>query len=859
MSATQSSKENGTLIDEQGHIRWERKSPLRANSNTALNLEDFSPRGKEIAKQLIMRPHTKGSRACRLCRDQKRRCSGEQPCRLCIKKNCECIFEPFIANNQSSPSSPMQKVPTLPVPQQQQQQQQHRTQPQMPAKSASSSSLMDHSRTVSDSEALYTSNGNGNGQTAIPSSSSMSNIGPMRTQKSISQVRTNPFGNAQSPPESHNLAGRPSGHSTEPSSSPRPRQPLTSWHSRSPFNIPTHPSNPYAGRSPHGSSLPGSTTMHALPPPTLPYYPQPYHHSHSGRTPTSSSHTDSPDNRAANVQSNSGVLFAASIAADLGAKPSNGRDEGPFIAWNLGLRNACSTSSAQPQPWSQIIHRREMMKYLETYENVMHPIYRFINVSEIAHLVDSNQGQDHQRQGTMLDAIVCGIAAIGSLFSESKDMTMEIALEQNVRVILDAHAEDEHHLPETACAWLLRTLYLRASKVPHACWHASCIVMHACERARLHIEETVVYMKNTGSSPVLDPRRTYHVAKLLNTWISFELGRTHVSLARASTILPDMSNVGSESSVTMLHLFDLSLNLEPSATPSHERLLDILQEVVNVHCPSPVVVLSQAMVVLSIVRRLRFGLGLQLSTDTTALILSIGQKGMACTNEILNTNGGPWWHLATLPYQVLCTVMALNTRKALTLVPTVMETIKNAHSRYPTQMMDRILKRSLALVHALHKHKLDDARLLSKALGRTTTGTEGAVDRSGTGTAAAVGNSPSSQIVSRSSPNGIVAGTGNGHLRSHTDQELPPHLIRQKLFTSNTASGGVANNNENTPPITSANGNPVEKSTSGRAGSGSGMVWEGKRIDLEDWLVNIDWDSIMQNTEPTFFDTTGTV
>ncbi|PWN31592.1 uncharacterized protein FA14DRAFT_158408 [Meira miltonrushii] len=739
----------------------------------------------------------------------------------------------------------------------------------MPAKAASSSSSMDHSRAVSDSEALYTSNGVGNGHPSISSSSSMSNIGPMRTQKLTSQIRTNPIGTAPTPPDTHNH-GRPSAHSTEPASSPRPRQPLPSWHSRSPFNIPSHPSNPYAARSPHGSSLPGSTTMHALPPPSLPHYHQSHHHSHSGPTPGgSSAHTDSPDNRAANVQSNSGVLFAASIAADLGAKALNGRDEGPFIAWNLGLRNACSTSSAQTQPWSQIIHRRAMMKHLETYENVMHPIYRFVNVDEVAHLVDSNHGQD-QRQGTLLDAIMCGIAAIGSLFSDSKDMTIEIALEQNVRAILDAHAEDEHHLPEAACAWLLRTLYLRASKVPHACWHASCIVMHACERARLHIEETVSLMRNTGSAPVLDPRRTYHVAKLLNTWISFELGRTHVSLARASTLLPDMSNVGSESSTTMLHLFDLSLNLEPSATPSHERLLDILQEVVDVPCPSPVVVLSQAMVVLSIVRRLRFGLGLQLSTDTTALILTIGQKGMACTNEILNTNGGPWWHVATLPYQVLCTVMALNTRKALTLVPTVMDTIRNAHSRYPTQMMDRILKRSLALVHALHKHKLDDARLLSKALGRSlnerTSIAEGMGDRS-----AAVGNSPSS-IVARTPPTGGAGGVGNGHIRSHTDQDLPPHMIRQKLFSSNPSGGGNGQNanaraGSNTPGgVINANGNPVEKSTSGggggaggTGGGGSGMVWEGKRVDLEDWLVNIDWDSIMQNTEPTFFDATGTV
>jgi Fungal Zn(2)-Cys(6) binuclear cluster domain len=795
-----------------------------------------------------MRPHTKGSRACRLCRDQKRRCNGEQPCSLCIKKNCECIFEPWIGTNQPSPSS--QKVPM-------------RSEHSIHAakqSQISAKSTPDHNRTLSDSEALYTSNGNENGG---HSSSSMSNIGPMRTQKLTSQIRTNPIGNAPTPPDSHSL-GRPSTHSTEPASSPRPRQHLPSWHSRSPFNIPTHPSNPYAARSPHGSSLPGSTTMHTLPPPSLPHhYQQSHHHSHSGPTPGgSSSHTDSPDNRAANVQSNSGVLFAASIAADLGARPTNGRDEGPFIAWNLGLRNACSTSSAQTQPWSKIIHRRVMMKYLETYENVMHPIYRFINVDEVAHLVDSNHGQD-QRQGNLLDAIMCGIAAIGSLFSDSKDLTLEITLEQNVRAILDAHAEDEHHLPEAACAWLLRTLYLRASKVPHACWHASCIVMHACERARLHIEETVSIMRNTGIAPVLDPRRTYHVAKLLNTWISFELGRTHVSLARASTLLPDMSNVGSESSVTMLHLFDLSLNLEPSATPSHERLLDILQEVIDVPCPSPVVVLSQAMVVLSIVRRLRFGLGLQLSTDTTALILSIGQKGMTCTNEIINTNGGPWWHIATLPYQVLCTVMALNTRKALTLVPTIMDTIRNVHSRYPTQMMDRILKRSLALVHALHKHKLDDARLLNKALGRRlnerSSGQEGLADRSGP--ASVVGNSPSSQILARTPPNGGAGGvTENGQLRSHSDQDLPPHMIRQKLFSSNM-SGGVNNVQTGNNSIGNANGNPVEKSTSGGGGggSGSGMVWEGRRIDLEDWLVNIDWDSIMQNTEPTFFDATGTV
>lgn len=806
-----------------------------------------------------MRPHTKGSRACRLCREQKRRCNGEQPCGLCIKRNNECIFEPWTGSNQSSPP-PAQKVPVLPPPHLA-----NRTQSQMPAKSVSSSSLMDHTRTVSDSEALYTSNGAGNGHPSIPSSSSMSNIGPMRTQKLTSQIRTNPIGTAPTPPDTHNH-GRPSGHSTEPASSPRQRPPLSSWHSRSPFNVNSHPANPYAARSPHGSSLPGSTTMHALPPPSLPHYHQSHHYSHNGPTPGgSSAHTDSPDNRAANVQSNSGVLFAASIAADLGAKASNGRDEGPFIAWNLGLRNPCSTSAAQTQPWSQIIHRRAMMNHLETYENVMHPIYRFINVDEVAHLIDSNHGQD-QRQGTLLDAILCGIAAIGSLFSDSKDMTVEIALEQNVRAILDAHAEDEHHLPEAACAWLLRTLYLRASKVPHACWHASCIVMHACERARLHIEETVSLMRSSGSAPVLDPRRTYHVAKLLNTWISFELGKTHVSLARASTLLPDMSSIGSESSTTMLHLFDLSLNLEPSATPSHERLLDILQEVVDVPCPSPVVVLSQAMVVLSIVRRLRFGLGLQLSTDTTALILTIGQKGMACTNEILNTNGGPWWHVATLPYQVLCTVMALNTRKALTLVPTVMDTIRNAHSRYPTQMMDRILKRSLALVHALHKHKLDDARLLSKALGRSlnerAAGTEGG--------AAIAGNSPSSQIIARTPPTGGAGAGGNSHNRSHTDQDLPPHMIRQKLFSSNTGSGvgngqiATARAGSNTPgSVINANGNPIEKSNSGgggnNGGGGSGMVWEGKRIDLEDWLVNIDWDSIMQNTEPTFFDASGTV
>lgn len=113
-------------------------------------------------------------------------------------------------------------------------------------------------------------------------------------------------------------------------------------------------------------------------------------------------------------------------------------------------------------------------------------------------------------------------------------------------------------------SWLLRTIYLRLTSYPHAAYMASCTVMHLIEVMGLQHEASDSLLETSTSEHVADPettRRTFWVARLLNTWISAEYGRSQIPLYHITTKLPQLRD--EDNTAEFIDLYNLSCYMQP--------------------------------------------------------------------------------------------------------------------------------------------------------------------------------------------------------------------------------------------------------------------------------------------------------
>ncbi|PNP58344.1 hypothetical protein THARTR1_01859 [Trichoderma harzianum] len=151
----------------------------------------------------------------------------------------------------------------------------------------------------------------------------------------------------------------------------------------------------------------------------------------------------------------------------------------------------------------------------------------------------------------MFDAILTGVAALGSLFSQRTVTTIESQLVAKSRSILDAHHLTEPPSLDLLTAWTLRTVYLRITDSPYATWIASSTLMHLIEVSELHstLRSAMPQCDQYDDDGIR--RRLVGVARHLNVWTSYDLGLPRVPYQESDLPVQDLRDPGNYTAETL--------------------------------------------------------------------------------------------------------------------------------------------------------------------------------------------------------------------------------------------------------------------------------------------------------------------
>jgi hypothetical protein len=213
------------------------------------------------------------------------------------------------------------------------------------------------------------------------------------------------------------------------------------------------------------------------------------------------------------------------------------------------------------------------------------------------------------------------------------------------------------------------------------------------------------------------------MARHLNTWISFDLGRSRVVLHGATALCPtnrpQSRNPPQQAPrADLFHLLPLSENLDPTG-PSPQDLSELetaLTSVLDILYSEPSLILVQCNLMLCIYRRLRaLNPHGPLSSDLLDRVLALAARGL-CAARGMVASTCPWHQVANVPFQVVCSLLAIDNRAALALLADAMRTLREVLAAYDTPSMREAYSTAYLLIALHQRRKEDDTRALAEVL-----------------------------------------------------------------------------------------------------------------------------------------------
>jgi hypothetical protein len=410
------------------------------------------------------------------------------------------------------------------------------------------------------------------------------------------------------------------------------------------------------------------------------------------------------------MEANSGIAFTRLLGMRLDASA------GPKLftfGWNLGTG---SGSVPIVNPITGFLSQDQMVAMARLYFANAHPLYGILDVEWFMKQIMLRYST--QKPVQCPDHLMAGVAALGTLFGDGSLNSILPALIDSAKLSLESTSTMQPATIYDVQSWILRVVYLRATGHPHACWMASSITMHIIESCGLQQESTsssVMYPPTNDHMNDLEiRRRTFWIARLLNTWVSFEYGRNRVALRGITCKLP----IHREGDFTReyIDLYSISCCLDPDNADKPTQWEDFLRQLEQYDAPHDCMELSRANLGLCAYRRIRLG-NPNLPAETINRIIAIGLGGLQAAQNLAK-QGMPWWHVANVPFQCICVFLAIDTRESLSHIAAAMRTLEMVVKKFDTVAMKEALKTARFLVRLSKKKKEEDSQVLEKSLKR---------------------------------------------------------------------------------------------------------------------------------------------
>ncbi|PCD32027.1 protein RDR1 [Fusarium graminearum] len=405
------------------------------------------------------------------------------------------------------------------------------------------------------------------------------------------------------------------------------------------------------------------------------------------------------------LEANSGAAFFRRLALRL--DPKNAPRMHTF-SWNAFLGARRTSQVPVSRPVTEMLSQEGMESLSEIYFEKLDPIYGFIDRDWISRITQNRWSGLICDESE--DAVLCGIAAIACLFSEVEPLPLELDLIESARFILEQNMSDTPSVTGVT-GWLLRVIYLRTAETPHTAWMASSILMHMLEAAGLHCEPSEESVFQVAEEKVDSElrRRLFAVSAHLNIWISFDMGRSRTILCNSTLEMP--STREGDYTIEIMELLPYSTDLDPHKTHDAAELEASLSTVLKRVHSVPPSIMAQCNLTLCLCRRLQ-SMNTSFTGKTLEQILSITQRGIEAAQAIIDARA-PWHQMANVPFQIICLLLAIDTRESLAQLNDAMQCLNNIATVYNTNATKEALNTASLLILMQQRRKEKCASNLS--------------------------------------------------------------------------------------------------------------------------------------------------
>lgn len=415
------------------------------------------------------------------------------------------------------------------------------------------------------------------------------------------------------------------------------------------------------------------------------------------------------------AEANSGVAFVRRLGSNIDPTFT---PRSNVLVWNVGLRPfpASMPPVREPIPVPDIISQPEMKFLAAVYFEKVDPYYSFLDQDKLFSQINHRWLQSSLELPQLdepCEALLSGVAALGSLFSQKNQTTTEHQLAESARLILEQCMRCYTPTTDLIAAWALRVSYLRLAGTPHMAWIASCTLMHLTEAAGFNAEPPHgTVSKDTGQPLDIEAqRRLFGIARHFNVWISFELGRSRVTLHNATTKLPAPRANGIRDVFSFLAL---SENLGPEKAQDAISLQQALDDILKIDNLRPPMILTQCNLMLCINRRLH-ALNSIISGALFDRFLVTAQQGLRASQEMAVSHC-PWHQVANVPFQIFCTLLAIDNQASITMLPEAMNTLREIAVIYDTDVMREARQVASMLLKLYQQQKEKNAQALQSVI-----------------------------------------------------------------------------------------------------------------------------------------------
>ncbi|KEQ66146.1 uncharacterized protein M437DRAFT_72951 [Aureobasidium melanogenum CBS 110374] len=404
------------------------------------------------------------------------------------------------------------------------------------------------------------------------------------------------------------------------------------------------------------------------------------------------------------VGTGSAISFPLKLSRDMGAV---GLPRLHSYAWNAGTRPE-AIPSFTPQV-VQLIRYEELHALTSVYFEVVHPVFGVIDKADFSLRCVEHWMGDSQSLG--FDALVGMVCALGSLFAGDDRFAGEADLVKATKLLLDNISMIHGATEDFVVAWILRSLYLRATTRPHASWMSTCSTMHIIEAVGLHRELGTMFISSSSShaatpyqkSPELR-RRIFWTAKALNLMFSCEYGRSPIHLDDANCEKPAAAD-GHYTS----ELISLAKLMSIDRMTSRELLEDC-----------PLLTLMRANASFCIYRRLCL-YDPRPSSEHLAKVMKMGEDALLPAQTLALSNQ-VWWDVLTVPFHYICVLLHINSLESLSLLSTGMSSLRKITRHLGTHMAKEAELTANSLISVCSQRKEKEMHCLTSQLSSRSEG-----------------------------------------------------------------------------------------------------------------------------------------